>query len=176
MLLDFNFSETMTNITITVYIPPRATEVPQIGLPEPDVLSISGHRFPLYKPVHSPVVHRTEYYVEAIFDKEYPGYWRTIDGSASSHDPETESTAHPPCSSSSEIEMEDSGKTEDLKEGTEGLFEVLQRIYENSSEDVRNAMNKSLFESNGTVLSTDWNKVKDGPVKPVYEEKKDEAK
>eukprot|EP00189_Rhodosorus_marinus_P010649 CAMPEP_0184738444 /NCGR_PEP_ID=MMETSP0315-20130426/1075_1 /TAXON_ID=101924 /ORGANISM="Rhodosorus marinus, Strain UTEX LB 2760" /LENGTH=173 /DNA_ID=CAMNT_0027206137 /DNA_START=114 /DNA_END=635 /DNA_ORIENTATION=- len=41
---------------------------------------------------------------------------------------------------------------------------MLQSIYENADEDTRRAMNKSMQESNGTVLSTDWAKVGSGRV------------
>lgn len=39
-----------------------------------------------------------------------------------------------------------------------------KRLYKDASPDVRRAMMKSYQESNGTALSTDWDKVKQGPV------------
>ncbi len=36
-----------------------------------------------------------------------------------------------------------------------------QQMYKNLDEDGRRAMNKSIYESGGTVLSTNWNEVKD---------------
>lgn len=36
---------------------------------------------------------------------------------------------------------------------------LFKKIYSTSSEEVRRAMNKSFLESQGTVLSTNWNEV-----------------
>lgn len=41
-----------------------------------------------------------------------------------------------------------------------------QKIFANSTEEQQKAMIKSMQESSGTVLSTDWDKVKDGKVEP----------
>ena len=58
-------------------------------------------------------------------------------------------------------EIEVVEKEEEQHQGVEELF---RKIYSDSSEEVRKAMNKSFQESNGTVLSTNWDEVKAGKV------------
>ncbi|KAF7682852.1 Protein SGT1 [Astathelohania contejeani] len=55
--------------------------------------------------------------------------------------------------------------SEEDEEATDAMG-LLMKIYENADEETRKAMNKSIVESNGTVLSTDWREVSKGPVKP----------
>lgn len=45
---------------------------------------------------------------------------------------------------------------------------AFQRIYKNASEEGRRAMLKSMIESKGTVLSTDWKQVGSAKVEPQY--------
>ena len=62
-------------------------------------------------------------------------------------------------------QWEEQVKLIEEEEKNESSVEALfRRIYASSSEETRRAMNKSFQESNGTVLSTDWNEVKKGVV------------
>ncbi|KAL6927948.1 hypothetical protein ACO0SA_004571 [Hanseniaspora valbyensis] len=60
--------------------------------------------------------------------------------------------------------------TPEIKEEVEAEEEdenaFFQKIFANSTEEQKKAMLKSMQESSGTVLSTDWDKVKDGKVEP----------
>lgn len=49
-------------------------------------------------------------------------------------------------------------------EKDDGITALFQKIYATGDENVRRAMNKSFIESNGTVLSTNWNDVGKGKV------------
>ncbi|XP_064637338.1 protein SGT1 homolog [Lineus longissimus] len=48
---------------------------------------------------------------------------------------------------------------EDKPEGDAALNELFQKIYADGGDDVKKAMQKSFFESGGTVLSTNWNEI-----------------
>ncbi|PIC26962.1 hypothetical protein B9Z55_019371 [Caenorhabditis nigoni] len=48
---------------------------------------------------------------------------------------------------------------EEKLEGDAAVNKMFQQIYANATDDVRRAMMKSYSESNGTVLSTNWNEI-----------------
>ena len=52
-------------------------------------------------------------------------------------------------------------KEDESKDANEGMMNMFRQIYERSDEKTRRAMIKSFQTSGGTVLSTDWNDVKD---------------
>ncbi|KFK30130.1 hypothetical protein AALP_AA7G221000 [Arabis alpina] len=57
-----------------------------------------------------------------------------------------------------EAEVKKEEKDEKL-DGDAALNKFFREIYQNADEDMRRAMSKSFVESNGTVLSTNWNEV-----------------
>ena len=52
-------------------------------------------------------------------------------------------------------------KEEEKLEGNEGMMKIFKEMYERGDENTRRAMAKSYSTSGGTVLSMDWNDVKD---------------
>lgn len=52
---------------------------------------------------------------------------------------------------------------ESKEQNVDALF---KQIYQNGSDEVRRAMNKSYMESGGTVLSTNWDNVAHSKVEP----------
>lgn len=55
---------------------------------------------------------------------------------------------------------------EDQKAEQEDEQAFFQKIFKDATDDQKKAMIKSMQESSGTVLSTDWDKVKESPVEP----------
>ena len=58
-------------------------------------------------------------------------------------------------------ELDDEFKADAKADGNEGMWTLFRQIYERSDEKTRRAMIKSFQTSGGTVLSTNWDEVKD---------------
>ena len=58
-------------------------------------------------------------------------------------------------------EIDEQEKEDALKDGNEGMWRLFRDIYAKGNEETRRAMIKSFQTSGGTVLSTNWNEVKD---------------
>jgi len=99
------------------------------------------------------------YKVQVYLYKQSPGQWDQVFlDEAPSH-----STG--PYSTNTDWEEKQRAIEEELKndppEGEAALMSLFQKIYADSTEDTRRAMVKSYQTSGGTVLSTNWNDVKD---------------
>lgn len=53
---------------------------------------------------------------------------------------------------------------EEKKDGAQSIDELLKDIYSKGSDETKRAINKSFQESNGTVLSTNWDEVSQAQV------------
>ena len=58
-------------------------------------------------------------------------------------------------------EFDEQEKEDAMKDGNEGMWRLFRDIYAKGNEETRRAMIKSFQTSGGTVLSTNWNEVKD---------------
>ncbi len=58
-------------------------------------------------------------------------------------------------------EIDEQEKEDATKDGNEGMWRLFRDIYAKGNEETRRAMIKSFQTSGGTVLSTNWNEVKD---------------
>jgi suppressor of G2 allele of SKP1 len=58
-------------------------------------------------------------------------------------------------------EIDEQEKEDASKDGNEGMWRLFRDIYAKGNEETRRAMIKSFQTSGGTVLSTNWNEVKD---------------
>jgi len=58
-------------------------------------------------------------------------------------------------------EIDEQEKEDASKDGNEGMWRLFREIYAKGNEETRRAMTKSFQTSGGTVLSTNWNEVKD---------------
>lgn len=153
MPLDYDFTEATSTATITFYIPPKYDGHPVIELRDRMTLVCNGSAILLYAPVSSlEIVSASNAKVEVLLHKETPGKWHSINSSRDHSHRRRDIPAE-------EIEQEAEDKPE-------GLMKLLTRIYANGNDDVKKAMNKSIEESGGTVLSTDWDAVNKKRVQP----------
>ncbi|KAI4291123.1 suppressor of G2 allele of SKP1 [Pancytospora philotis] len=148
MAFEYMFDETPESITLTFYIPPNFARQPSWQLETPTRLLIEDMALELHQPVHSPVYSQTSYFVELSLQKESPAKWYTIAGPV----------AQEPRQAAVDAEEPDAKEEE---KPADSLMQVLCDVYAGGDSDVRRAMNKSLLESGGTVLSTNWKDVKD---------------
>lgn len=147
MPTDCDFSETRTSVTLTFYIPPHGSADPAVELADPRTLCYGGERLVLGRAVHSPRVERLGRRVEVTLEKEASGKWYSLGAE------------------SGRVAVAETGAEQEDEEAQD-LMGLLSKIYSSGNDDVRRAMNKSLYESGGTVLSTDWDEVSKKRVEP----------
>jgi suppressor of G2 allele of SKP1 len=113
--------------------------------------------------------------VEINLRKTKKGQWASLEASenatvipwSSNNTDTTEKLNKYPTSSKSKKNwdaIEKEAKEEAKKEG-DGLHNFFHDIFKGASDDQRRAMEKSFFESSGTVFSTNWDEVGKGTVK-----------
>ncbi|AFN83050.1 skp1 G2 allele suppressor-like protein [Encephalitozoon romaleae SJ-2008] len=147
MEVAYDFAETKDSAIIFVY-KPLAEDI-QISpvLEDPRKLRLcKGIAIDLHKDVHPDIkLSESKSRIEIHLRKVETTRWGGINGKPSGklQDGSKETT---------ENDSEDEENT--------SVMDLLRKIYQRSGEDVRRAMEKSFYESEGTVLSTDWDQVK----------------
>ena len=98
--------------------------------------------------------------VELKLKKKKHVHWESVikpDPEAATPAPRPQRTQKDWDKLSKEVEEEEK---KEKPEGEAALQQLFQQIYGDGNEDVKRAMMKSYVESNGTVLSTNWDEVK----------------
>lgn len=146
--MQIEFSETLQEITIRVHYSDKEVENLEIELlSSRELMVTSAYSISLIYGVSPQIqIQRNLKDLDICLRKETERSWNTLDGKLKPN------TMY-------EIDC-------DTKNENETLEALFKKIYENADEDVKRAMNKSLFESNGTVLSTNWDDVKSKKVMP----------
>lgn len=156
MLHKFDFVETKEKVFLT-FFKPRAGEDqqdpfyenPKIEMQDNKTVTFNSETIPLFAPVTLHHIGSTQYKIEIVLLKDTPARWNGIDGK-------------PPSIEVNEKIYET--LENEVQEST--IMDVLKSIYEKGDLSVKKAMDKSLEESAGTVLSTNWEDVKSRKIKP----------
>lgn len=151
------FAETKSSIIIFVY--DVVQDISKISLISPSELYITDKlRLKLFKNVRQiQNVSKHTKYIEIVLIKDQKCKWYTING---------------PCREEKKDFMKNKRMEEINRENPvvrykkeeEDVLDLLYNIYRNGDENTRRAMEKSLIESRGTVLSTNWEDVKQNKV------------
>lgn len=158
MAADFSFAETHTEVLLTFYKAPndvrnRVSEIvdPEIRLKDPTTLLYNAEEISLHAAVQLVEVKNLAHKTEVTLRKETPSKWNCLSGGAEA------------------LKVRDEIYKDDQEQSNpQDMMEMFKSIYAKGDEDVKKAMNKSLEESAGTVLSTNW---KDVSSKKVHPEK-----
>lgn len=141
----YDFAETNSHCIIFVYKKTARDVEIKPELEDARRLRISSEvTIELYRDVHPAIeVRESGSRVEVHLRKVESVKWGGVHGK----DPSTSPTR----------KLEATG---DDEEEPLSAIDLLSKIYQKSGDDVRRAMEKSFYESEGTVLSTDWDRVK----------------
>lgn len=156
MLHKFDFVETKEKVFLTFFKPLTSKdqqdpfyENPKIEMQDNKTVAFNSETIPLFAPVTLDHIDSTQYKIEIVLLKDTPARWNGIDGK-------------PPSIEVNEKIYET--LENEVQEST--IMDVLKSIYEKGDLSVKKAMDKSLEESAGTVLSTNWEDVKSRKIKP----------
>lgn len=138
------FAETKTSVFLFLY--DNSIDTSRISLNNPKSLFITPYKsIDLYKEVtHIQKIKVHTKCVEIILVKKVPSKWYTLSGPENIDEKKQEQKV-----------VEENDITQD-----DDIMKVLSKIYQNGDENTRRAMEKSFIESDGTVLSTNWEDVK----------------
>ncbi|CAD7077385.1 unnamed protein product [Hermetia illucens] len=169
MSVRYDFYQTDSNVVVSVMLKNAKEHNYNVNI-ETDKLTVTADNCHLEIHLYHPIIvekssHRaTPTKIEIALSKVTSERWPTLERKA----PEETKKAVPVPTFGThnwdKIAKEiASAETEEAKE-EEALQNLFQKIYSESSDEVRRAMNKSFSESGGTVLSTNWQEVAKGKV------------
>lgn len=155
MATNFDFSETNEVVFLTFYKAPKEAgnsknEIPVISLKNETTLVYNNEEISLFAPVEYLTLNSdSNLKTEVSLKKKTSKKWNSIDGNVGKvivHD---------------EIYKEEPEDRDKMD-----LMNLFKDLYSKGDENTKRAMNKSLEESAGTVLSTNWESVKQKKVTP----------
>ncbi|AFM98335.1 hypothetical protein EHEL_051260 [Encephalitozoon hellem ATCC 50504] len=147
MRITYDFAETKDSAIIFVYKPsPNDFQIAPVLENSRKLRLSEGIAVDLYRDVHPDIkLSESKSRIEIHLRKVEASRWGGINGRSEGRSQD----------GNKEITVDDSEDEENTS-----VMDLLRKIYQRSGEDVRRAMEKSFYESEGTVLSTDWERVK----------------
>lgn len=143
----FDFIETNETVILTFYIAPNEKEIITPELVDSKLL-LYKTKIELFEPVSLLDIKKSKYKIEVFLKKKNPILWHSITGEKKVSIIKSDICYN------------------DVSEKTTDMYDVLSDIYVKGDDDVKKAMKKSMIESNGTVLSTNWKEVSKKKVNP----------
>lgn len=157
MLQEFAFVEDHEKVILTFYKTPNDIKNniesilnPKITLKNSRTVLFNNEEISLYSDVELSKIENVKYNTQVILKKLVPVRWNCLNG-----EPEKPTVNE----EIYKVEKEEEKKPEDLTE-------LFKNIYSKGDDNIKKAMNKSLEESQGTVLSTNWKDVSSKKVTP----------
>ncbi len=144
----YDFLELKDNVIFTFYTSPKETKIVTPELLDSTTL-LYNDVIKLEAPVSLVEIKRCKYKVEVILKKQKPGKWKT--------NKSVNNTI---------IRNYDAIDNETNENVNRDIYDILSDIYAKGDDNVKRAMNKSMIESKGTILSTNWNEVSKDTLKP----------
>lgn len=149
---EYSFAETHSQVFLTFYKSPKEKDLkPLVELKDPTTLIYMSQEIALFSPVKMCKIEDSKFKTEVVLTKKTPAKWNSIDG-----------TVEMP------VVNEEIYK-EEKNESPESIMDLFRNIYSSGDENVKKAMNKSISESNGTVLNTNWSEVGSKKINPEKE-------
>lgn len=156
MAVNFDFAEAQEFVHLTFYKPQMTREEmkneltnPNVVLKDEKTILYNNQEVSLFAPVDLVSIYQSKFKTDVTLKKKTLRKWNTIDGTKA------------------KVEVNDEIYKEEAEDRDKmDLMNLFKDVYSKGDENTKRAMNKSLEESCGTVLSTNWEDVKEKKIKP----------